>query len=49
MFKIQCECGASNDIEAAEHLDIGDVEITVDRNGKLKIFCNECSNQVKSV
>ncbi|WP_157686461.1 hypothetical protein [Paenibacillus senegalimassiliensis] len=48
MFKIECECGASNVIEAAEHLDSGNVTISLDRSGKIEVFCCECSEQIKS-
>jgi hypothetical protein len=50
MFKIECECGASNVVEESQHLDSGDVTVTIslDRNGKIEVFCNDCSNQIKS-
>ncbi|MGO4543821.1 hypothetical protein AB4Z29_03420 [Paenibacillus sp. 2TAB23] len=48
MSKIQCECGASNVVEETEHLDSGDVTISINFNVKIEVFCNECSNQIKS-
>lgn len=48
MFKIECECGASNVIEEGEHLTAGDVEIDTGRNGTIVITCCHCTNRIVS-